>query len=492
MYEYINLDPCQYYTAPGLSWDAMLKTTNIELELLTDIEMHNFIQKGIRGGLVQCSRRQSIANNKYLSDYDETKPSEYLMYLDVNNLYGCAMSYYLPYSEFKWLENVNSLNIFDITPDSPIGYIFEVDLEYPDILHNKHNDLPFCVENKKLNTMKSKKLLANLYNKEKYIIHYRNLQQCLRHGLILKKIHRVLSFQQSDWLKIYIDLNNNHRIEAKNAFEKNFFKLLNNAVYGKTMENVDKRVDIKIVSDWESKGKRLGARALIAKPNFHSSKIFTENMVAIQMNRLKTVYNKPIYIGFTVLELSKLKMYDFHYDYMLPKFKENLTLNYMDTDSFIYTIKTEDFYNDIRNDIDLQYDTSDYPIDNIFNFPILNRKRLGFMKDECNGKIMKEFIGLRSKMYSYKIDDQNDDIKKAKGVKYAALKMLSINDYRDCLLTNKKEILLNMYCFRSKLHVIYTQHIRKVGLSKLDDKRFILPNGIDTLAWGHFNLRNLE
>ncbi|XP_037806202.1 uncharacterized protein LOC119600179 [Lucilia sericata] len=486
-----NLDPCQYYTTPGLSWDAMLKTTKIELELLTDINMYNFIVRGIRGGIVQCSNRHSIANNKYVSDYDSSKESNYLIYLDVNNLYGYAMSQYLPFKNFEWVENIENFNLNDIKDDSPIGYILEVDLDYPSSLHDYHNDLPFCAETKKIATMKQKKLITDLNNKTNYVIHYKNLQQCIENGLILKKIHRILKFNQSDWLKKYIDLNNQHRTLAKNSFEQNFFKLLNNAVYGKTMENVDKRKDIKIVSEWENRGKRLGARALIAKPNFHSKLEINENMVVIEMRRAKTVYNKPIYIGFSVLELSKWKMYNFHYDYMKPKYLDNINLNYMDTDSFIYDIRTNDLYDDIRNDITTHFDTSAYPKDNIYNIPLVNKKVLGMMKDECNGKVIKEFIGLRAKMYSVKIDRVEKEIKKIKGVKQYVTAKLSINNFRECL-QEKKLYHDSMYIFRSKVHQIYTQHIRKLTLSYLDDKRFIRENGVETYAWGHYGINSSD
>lgn len=196
------------------------------------------------------------------------------------------------------------------------------------------------------------------------------MQQCLQNQIVLKKIYRILQFSQSDWLKSYIDLNSKHRTLSKNTFEQNFFKLMNNAVYGKTMENVEKRQDFKIISSCESKGRRLGARALIAKPNFHSSFKISENMTIITMERVRIVYNKPVHMGFLVLELSKYKMYDFHYSYMKPKFNKNLSFNYMDTDSFIYTIWTEDFYNDIKNNIQQHFDTS-Y---NMFNFPLCNKR----------------------------------------------------------------------------------------------------------------------
>lgn len=333
-----KLDPSHYFTAPGLSWDAMLKITKVELDLLTDLEMYNFCKKGIRGGIVQCSKRHTIANNKYLVDFDESKPTEYLMYLDANNLYGWAMSQYLPKNNFKWVEGKEfdglciENNIVSLVDDSPIGYIYEVDLDYPEHMHDSHNDLPFCAENKIVGGSKCTKLITDFASKRFYPIHYRNLKHCISHGLVLRKVHRILSFEQDPWLKKYIDINTEHRKQAKSTFEKNFFKLLNNAVYGKTMENVDKRKDVKIAKLWETTNRnRLGAQALIAKPNFHSLTQFSDEMVAIQLDRVSTLYDKPIYLGFCVLELSKFKMYEFHYDFMKPKFQDNLALNYMDT-----------------------------------------------------------------------------------------------------------------------------------------------------------------
>lgn len=492
-YNIYKLDPCRYYTAPGLSFDSMLKYTNIELELLTDINMHTFIKRGIRGGITQCSHRHSIANNKYMGDmYNSNKPTSYLMYLDVNNLYGWAMSQPLPYGDFKWVmpDELNNFSnkLQEISANADVGYILEVDLEYPEQLHDSHNDLPFCAENKCSLNSKIPKLIPDLNYKTKYIIHYRNLQQCLSQGLKLKKIYRVLQFKQSCWLKTYIDLNTQYRAKAKNDFEKNFFKLMNNSVYGKTMENVDKRKDVKIVTEWENRGRRLGARALIAKPNFHSLAHFTPDMVAVQLNRVKTCYDKPIYLGFTILETSKYLMYDFHYSYMKPKYKQNLILNYMDTDSFIYTIFTNDFYDDIRKDVNAYFDTSDYDINNPFNIPCVNKKVVGLMKDENCGRIMCEFIGLRPKMYS--IDTlESKVIKKAKGVKRTAVESLNLINYRDCLY-KKKIVYKDMYVFRSKMHVIYTQRINKVSLSYLDDKRYIKDDLVSTYAWGHYKISN--
>jgi len=157
---------------------------------------------------------------------------------------------------------------------------------------------------------------------------------------------------------------------AVNDFENNFFKLLNNAVYGKTMDNVDKRKSIILVSRWESDGNKLGARALISKLNFKNILQLADDFFTIQMKKVHVLYDKPVYIGSTVLELSKFKIYNFHYDYMKPKYQENINLLYMETDSFIYDIKTIDLYDDIRFEI-VHFDTSEYDKDNVFKLPLI-------------------------------------------------------------------------------------------------------------------------
>ena len=274
-----GLDAAWYFTTPGFSWDAMLKLTNVSLELLTEVDMLLFVEKGIRGGVSQCSNRHATANNQYMETYDENQEDRYLVYFDVNNLYGWAMMEYLPYRGFIWLENPTMESKFwDVPTDSDVGFFIEVDLEYPEELHDLHKDIPFCPEHRAAPRSKQVKLMTTLYKKEKYVLHYRVLQQALSHGLILKKIHRALSFKQGPWLKSYIDFNSAKRKEAKNEFEKMLYKLFNNAVYGKTMENERKRVDVRLVNKWEG---RYGAEALISKPNFHSSTIFTENLVAV-------------------------------------------------------------------------------------------------------------------------------------------------------------------------------------------------------------------
>lgn len=490
-WETYELDACRYYTAPGLSWDAMLKYTCIELELFTDIDMLHFIKRGIRGGISQCSGRYSRANNKYCPEYDPNEKTKFLMYWDANNLYGLAQSQYLPHSCFRWLtsDEITSLNVMNVSDTSEDGYILEVDLIYPRHLHDSQNDLPFCAESIAPPGSKFKKLIPNLNDKKKYVIDYRNLKQALANGLVLEKVHRVLTFKQSPWLAKYIDLNTELRKKASNDFEKDFYKLMNNANFGKTMENVDKRVDVKLITHWENKGRQQGAEHLISKPNFHSCSIFSESFVAIQMKKLKVVYNKPIYLGFCVLELSKNHMYEFYYNYVKNKYGHKVRLLYSDTDSLVCEIETDDIYEDIKQNLDF-FDTSNYPTDNKFNLNLHNKAVLGKMKDECGGKIMYEFIGLRSKMYS--IDIEGEFIKKAKGVKKnVVVNALTHDDYRKALFDNHT-MLRQQIVFKSSKHEIHTQKQNKVALSSKDDKRYLIPESTNTYAWGHYAIMDSE
>jgi len=220
-----NLDPAYYYTLPGFSFDCMLKYTNIKLELLSDYDMHLFFENSIRGGLTQASMRYAKANNEKTSDYNTSKPNSWLVYQDCNNLYGWAMSQYMPCGGFQWVEPTLD-GLETLTDTSDIGRVYEVDISYPNHLHDQHNDLPFLPENKIPPGSKVKKLLATLEEKKNYIIHYRNLQQAIANGLIIEKVHRVLEFQQSAWLAKYINLNTEKRKKAENDFEKDFFQTI--------------------------------------------------------------------------------------------------------------------------------------------------------------------------------------------------------------------------------------------------------------------------
>ena len=232
---------------------------------------------------------------------------------------------------------------------------------------------------------KCKKLVCYLRNKKKYVLHIRSLKQALNHGLKLKKVHRIIEFNQEAWLKPYIDMNTELRKIAKNDFEKDFFKLMNNAVFGKTMENVRKHRNIKLVTTDKKRNK------LVSEPNYHAINLISENLSIIEMRRTKVKMNKPIYLGLSILEISKLLMYEFWYDYMKPKYDDNVKLCFMDTDSFIMNIKTEDFYKDVANDVERRFDTSNYEVDR----PLptgKNKKVIVLMKDELGGRIITKFV----------------------------------------------------------------------------------------------------
>ncbi|KAJ8915526.1 hypothetical protein NQ315_012407 [Exocentrus adspersus] len=289
------------------------------------------------------------------------------MYFDINNLYGAAMSEYLPYREFEFLEanEIENLDIMSIPDNAEVGYIFDCDLEYPTYLHQIHSDLPLAPQH-----------------------------MTPPHGLRLKKINRVLRFKQSPWLKKYIDLNTTLRQQAKNDFDKNFYKLMINSVYGKLMENMRKYRDVRMTTKWEG---RYGAQNYIAKPNFHSCSIFDDDMILIEMNKLEILFNKPIYAGFCVLDISKTFLYEFHYDYILPKFQDKAKLLYTDTDCLIYQLNVPDIYKHIKENSH-RFDTSDYEPNNPYGIEQKNKKVPGLMKDENNGQIMLEFVGLRAKI----------------------------------------------------------------------------------------------
>ena len=438
------------------------------------------VEEGIRGGICHSINRYAKANNKYMNNYDNNEELLYIQYLEANNLYGWAMSKKLPVNCFRWLDSneINKINeefIKNYNENDNKGYIFEVDVRYPKRLHDLHSYLPFLPERMEIN--KCKKLICNLSNKKRYTLHVNSLKQALNHGLKLKKMHRVIEFNQKEWLKPYIDMNTEFRKAAKYDFEKDLFKLMNNSVFGETMENIRKHRDIKLVATDKKRSK------LVSEPNYNTINLISEDLSIIEMKKTKVKMNKPIYFGLSILEISKILMYEFWYDYMKPKYDNNVKLCYMDTDRFIMNIKTNDFYEDIANDIENRFDTSNYEV----NRPLpmgRYKKVIGLMKDELGGKIITEFIALRPKTYSYLTDDGKED-KKAEGKKKCVIrKMIKFNDYKKCLLNNEV-ILKSQQRFISKKHDVYTENMNKVALRNNDDKIIISSNKITSYPYGY-------
>ena len=503
------------------------------------------------------SHRHAKANHPDLEGvgcYDKTKPMCNLLYLDANNLYGYAMMQYLPVSDFEWLlqKDINAITlnwIHSIQPDNKLGYIFEVDLHSPADVHDKFSNYPlapeqkstrghmlspyqkdilrkqFLAEDKSLSDeeleekingyVSAKKLILDLEPKKKYILHYRTLQLYLKLGMKIKHIHQVLRFKQKAWLAPYIRANTEMRQKATSEFEKDFFKLMNNAFFGKTMENVRKRRLIDIVSTPEK------LKKLVAQPTFKSITSFTDDLSAVERIKAKVIMNKPIYIGLCVLELSKWLMYDFYYNILNQLFPQ-VRLLFTDTDSLCVRIEgCDDIYKRIREcSIILEngqresamnfFDLSDYPSQHtifdgldektIIDIKKSNKKVPGKMKDELGGNVLLEFVGLRAKAFAFqkmilypnKKNTEKEgeiiEVKRLKGIqKCVVKKSIHFSHYKSSLF-DKLTHTASTTSLRSHLHEIRTLCIRKVAMTPYDDKRYLLEDGICSLPYGHKTL----
>ena len=395
-------------------------------------DAYKYTNEVFKGEKLQLMKQKGVYPYDYMSNFDKFNdtqlPTKDEFYSQMNNTH-------ITDEEYTHAQNVwNTFNLKKtVDAENKTGYLLEVDLEYPHELHDLHNDYPCGAEQIKVTQdmlsdycqriaekfgIKSgqvSKLILTLGNKTKYVLHYRNLQLYRELGLKLTKIHRVLSFDQSPWLKTYIDFNTRQRTNAKNAFEKVIFKLMNNSVFGKTMENIRKREDIKLVTNEKQLSK------LTSKPTFINSKIFNENLVAVHKIKESLTLNRPAYVGMCILDLSKTLMYDFHYNFIKKKYGSKAKLLFTDTDSLTYEIEAEDVYADFWNHKDM-FDNSDYSSDNQY-FDATNKKVIGKFKDEAAGVPIVEFVGLRSKMYSYSKENNNGG-KTAKGIKKIESKMI--------------------------------------------------------------------
>ena len=375
--------------------------------------------------------------------------------------------------------------------------ILEVDLEYPQELHDMHNDYPVCPEKVKVsNNMLSgyckkiaekckisiglvSKLIPMLKDKKEYMLHYRNLQLYLDLGLKIKKIHQVLEFNQSPCLKQYIDFNTEKQKNAKNSFEKDFFKLMNNSVFGKMMENLRKKVDVKLVTDEKKPDK------LTSKPTYVSGKIFNENLMAVHKVKETLTLNRPASVSMCILDLSKTLMYDFHYNYIKKKYGNRAKLLFTDTDSLTYKIEAENVYKDFWNDKDM-FDNSDYRESSPY-YCNANKKVIGKFKDEACGVPIAEFIGLKSKMCSY-VKDNKEGEWTTKGIKKCVIEnSIKHEDYESTLINNE-QMHHKMKTIRSQRYQLGSYEINKVSLSCFDDKHYIHDNGISSYAYGHYKI----
>lgn len=459
----------------------MLLKTRVELELVTDHEIFLMLDSGMRGGICTISKRHAKANNPALGPlFDPSLPTTWISYLDANNLYGWAMSQMLPFGGFEWVPKSELAKLKDdidiLSPGGNTGYVMEVDLEYPAELHEVHNDYPLaperlCIRREYLGptqlailqsynqaqAMESEKLVPNLMRKSKYVVHFRNLQLYIKHGLVLTKVHRALRFRQSAWLASYIMLNQELRVKSKTDFEKDFFKLMNNSSYGKTCENLKKRSDIRL-SNNEQK-----VRELVEKPHCLGFRIFGEKLAAVELRKVPMLINRPFYIGFAVLELSKTLMFRFHYERIVPRYGGRAQLLLTDTDSLVYEIKTRDLQSDMSERPDL--------------YDLTGSKALGLMKDEFPSTPILELVALRPKMYSVlTATPESSGVHysgklRAKGISRAAARKLRHEMYLQQLREPSENIAVTRR-IGSSLHDIHLYECRKRALCAYDDKVF--------------------
>ena len=416
------------------------------------------------------------------------------------------MSQMLPSGGFKWKAvGTESLDywikfVMEQDDNQDTGYFFEIDIEYPENLHEKHDTFPCAPEHMKIEEeMLSQyqkdlgdklgvkyggsKLCLTLKDKEKYVLHYRNLKQYLSLGLKLKTVHRVLEFKQSKWLEPYIKLNTNLRRTANNKFDEDQAKLMNNSYFGKTCENVRSYKEVKIVTNKE-KIEKLGK-----KEKCDGWKIYNENLAAVMLERNIVTLNKPRYVGTAILGLSKIVMYQFHYEFIMKEFP-GAELLFTDTDSLCYWIPTEkDLYKDLKGNewIDFSNYAKDHP-----NFHEEKKLIPGYFKDEFGGEFLLEFVGLRAKMYSI-LPLVGDKKATAKGINRVTKdEVLSHQDYKDSLML-RQQMTNKMMRIQQTNHKLYTVEIEKKSLNPFNDKKYTIRDGDNfrSFSFGHYKIRNM-
>ncbi|CAG8586358.1 10657_t:CDS:2, partial [Cetraspora pellucida] len=521
--EYDGLDPSHYVSLPAYSWDAMLKMTGVKIELFTDMAMHDFIEKAKRGGIAMACKRYFKANNPKMGKvFNPSKPTTWISYVDATNLYGWAMSQYLPIGNYKWEvshkyleDNSNEQKkylekILNTKADAKRGYFLNIKAHFPLKTHDYLSDLPPAVENMAVNKnmlcphttelvdnldsgcfSATEKLVPHLGPREDYVIHYQELQYYIKLGMIVDEVTEILSFDQDNWLAPYIAFNTEKRNEAKkagNTFLSDFFKLKNNAVYGKTMENVRKYQDVK----------------LMAINNEQDEKKFIN-----QIRKLSFKYARQLA---SVLGLSKLHIYYFWYGYVKEKYGDKAQLGYMDTDSFIFQVETEDIYKDMEERPDL--------------FNLNGDTTIGKFKDETPDSVITEFYHIRAKSYHYVLANKSTK-SKHKGVSKKGISEMAMNSYmpalegsllddpvdrsllteqeandlamrteadpmtlvyRDCLFGNEVFHAKNVG-IRSKDHILSLVESKKKALCSIDTKRWILSDKITSFPYWHWRIQ---
>jgi hypothetical protein len=507
-YQNYKLDPCWFLTAPALSFAAALKMSKVKLELITDMDMYNFIEKSVRGGLSYIAQREATATE----DPSDSQKNSFIGYWDVNNLYGKSMSMPQPLCKYEWIDPSSWKDVFgpqllngrcfeDVLEElheQEMNYYLEIDAEFPASIHGKMSDYPMLPETMVPPNGFTPKLINHLGIRRRYVLTYENYLLALQHKVVFTKIHRILRFQQGAWLKSYVLFNTEQRQLAKTKFEADFYKLMVNSCFGKTLEQVMKFSNFELFTRRSTQFKKIHQRKPYLIKHETVYNLCTEHtddpdaelcnnlnscVLGMQKFKQKAVLDRPIFVGSRILELSKTIMMNLYYNHLIPYFGRNLRLLMSDTDSFVVHIQSPDLCADLLN-LRSVFDFSNFPRDSVL-YSTENHRVPGKLKEEYAGERLIRFIGLRSKCYALETEKMKE-IKRAKGVKKNVVHdNVCMNDYQMCLDYLESVVCKKQELIRSFKQTLYTVRQTKVALSAHDDKRYICADGRSTLPWGH-------
>ncbi|MBN1968088.1 MAG: hypothetical protein JW870_01855, partial [Candidatus Delongbacteria bacterium] len=526
--EKFKLDPCKYVSLPSISWQSALKFSKVELEYISEPDMHLFLEAGMRGGYAGSgSIRHAKANNKYMKNYDKNEEDSFIMYWDCNALYATALSEPLPVHSFYWLDDDekqiwNDTNyISNLSKNGMYGYFAECDLSIPPDKHKDLDDFPpipvkRSVDNSELscyqnylqselnintNTAKTEKLILDLHSKKKYILHYTILQKYLELGVKIDKVHNVLRFVQRPWLKEFIKFVTEQRQKSQTTFEKDFWKLIVNSIFGKSIEQKRKRQTITVVTSKDANycNWNVGNRCdnFTKKSNLDNIIVINKDVVLFVLRRTSVYLDTPIYTGVACLDISKTFMYHFFYFYLKRLYEERIKLVGTDTDSIIAYITGEngkelDVYQDMYDNKDL-FDMSEYPRSGPFAkfHDPTNLKVLGKFKDEtAKDGVINEIVFIKAKMYSFKTESGHEE-KKAKGIPRHWVKRHQRFDDYMIALNNTETSIVEAKKIASLRHRIYTIQYKKMGINQYDNKRYLV-NNQNSVSYGNNILHNVR
>ena len=487
-FKFYKIDPVVFISAPQMFWDAMLKFTGVKLDVMLDHEMYLFWEKHMRGGTTFLNEQYATANNKHIPGFSEDKPSNYLVYLDANNLYGYAMSKILPTGNFKWVhdDNLSDLPNIHVGTSSKTGYTLEVDLHLPEKYHDNLKDFPPLCErttiplkdlspfdfkcnqsiSKKGNTQK---LINHLAPVKKYVLNIYTLQHLKKLGYKVTKVHRAVSFHQSFWLRDYIAYNTSKRQAAKEDGDDlmaAFFKLGNNAVFGKCLENVRNYSDFKFAYNQTT------AYNLFTDSAFNTSSIINENLVGVQLHKKVVHLNKPIYVGMTILDYSKTYMTDFYHNKLKKFYGDRLRLLYTDTDSVVLNVATHDVFEDLQHpDLNSEFDFHKSKRNhNDVPYMTVGKMKLEYGPDQH----LEEWVGVTNKVYAIKVAEKPDVYKTtSKGFRMNNSEE-ALQIYKDAVFT-KTHKTVPVRSILSKHQRLFTLEQTKIGANpSFGDKRYAL------------------